>query len=83
MHVPKKGNNNKKRLTYTEMMRPIFEYGAVCWDPYREGQVSALNRLQKRAAGFANNTNENLAQHRLIGRIATISRETGLESDKQ
>jgi hypothetical protein len=33
-------------------------YGAVCWDPYREGQVSALNRVQKRAAKFANNINE-------------------------
>jgi hypothetical protein len=58
----------------------VLEYGAVCWDPYREGQVSALNRLQTRAAQFANNINESvwetLAQRTLIGRIATISRET-------
>ena len=46
-----------KRLAYTALVRPIFEYGAVCWDPYREGQVSALNRVQKRAAKFANNIN--------------------------
>ena len=43
------------------------------WGPYREGQVSALNRVQKRAAKFANNKNEsgweNLAQRRLIDRI--------------
>ena len=68
-----------KRLTYTALVRLILEYGAVCWDPYR-GQVSALNRLQKRTAEFANNVKqsgwETLAQRRLIGRTATISRET-------
>ena len=37
------------------LVRPILEYGAVRWDPYREGQVSALNQLQKRVAKFANN----------------------------
>ena len=40
--------------------------------PYREGQVSALQREQKRAAKFANNINksgwETLAQRRLIDR---------------
>ena len=38
-------------------MRPILEYGAVCSNPYREGQISALNRVQKRAAKFENNIN--------------------------
>jgi len=33
--------------------RPILEYGAACWDPYREGQISALDRVQKKAAKFA------------------------------
>jgi len=58
MRILKKGNNNTKRLAYTALVRPILEYGAVCWDPYREGQVSALNRVQKREAKFANNINE-------------------------
>ena len=57
-------------------MRPILEYGAVCWDPYREDVVSALNQVQKRAAKFANNINESgwetLAQRRLIARIYTL-----------
>jgi len=48
--------NNAKRLPYTALMRLIFEYEVVCWDPYRDGQVSTLNRGQKRAAKFANNT---------------------------
>jgi len=58
------------------LVRPIFEYGAVCWDTYREGQVSALNRVQKRAAKFANNINESgwetSAQRRLIARKCDI-----------
>ena len=43
---------------------------------YREGQVSALNRVQKRAAKFANNKNgsgwETLVQRRLIARIRAL-----------
>ena len=64
------GNNNTKRLAYMALVRPVLEYGAVCCDPYREGQVSTLNRVQKRAAKFANNVHESgwetLAHHRLI-----------------
>ena len=48
----------------------------MCLDTYREGQVSVLNRVQKRAAKCANNINESgwetLAQHRLIGRIYSL-----------
>jgi hypothetical protein len=36
------------------LVRPIPEYGAVCSDPHREGQVSALKQLQGRATKFAN-----------------------------
>jgi hypothetical protein len=68
-----------------------IEYGAVYWDPYREGQLSPLNRVQKRAAKFANNINgsgwETSAQRRLIARpnmrpFQGIDRGTGLESDR-
>ena len=58
MHIFKKGKNNTKRLAYAALVRPILEYGVVCWDPYREGQVSALRKVQKRAAKCANNINE-------------------------
>jgi len=40
------------------VVRLILECGVVCWDLYREGQVSALNRVQNRAAKFENNINE-------------------------
>ena len=71
-------------------MRPTLEYEAVCWDPYKEGQVSALIRVQYRAAKFANNINESgwetLAQRRMIARICAPFKAytggTGMESDR-
>ena len=80
MPILKNGSNNTKCLSYTTLVRLILQAGLVCWDPHREGQVSALNRVQKRAAKFANNINESgwetLAQHRLIARICAFSRHT-------
>jgi hypothetical protein len=76
MRILKRGNNNTKRVAYTALVRPILEYGAVCWDPYKEDQLSALNRVQKRAAKFGNNTNETgwetLPQRRMIARICAL-----------
>ena len=37
MRILKTENNDTKRLAYTALVRPILEYGEVCWDPYREG----------------------------------------------
>jgi hypothetical protein len=55
---------------------PILEYGASCWDPYREGQISAIDRVQKKAAKFAYHTNspkwENLASRRTLLRICAL-----------
>jgi len=52
------------------LVRPILEYGAACWDPYREGQISALGRVQKKVAKFAHYTNspnwETLASRRKL-----------------
>jgi hypothetical protein len=45
MRILKKGNSNTKNLAYTLLVRPILEYGAACWDPYRKGQVNALDRV--------------------------------------
>ena len=69
-------NNHTKRLVYTALLRVILDNGAVCWNPYREGQVSTLNQVQKRVAKFSNNKNESgwetLAQHRLIAQICAL-----------
>jgi hypothetical protein len=40
MRILKKGNSNAKSLAYTSLVRPVLEYGAACWDPYREGQIN-------------------------------------------
>jgi hypothetical protein len=51
----------------------------VCWDPYREGQINALDRVQKKTAKFARGHNhrngsdwESLAQRRKIARICAL-----------
>jgi len=58
------------------LVRPILEYGAARWDPYREGQISAWDRVQKKAAKFARHTNspnwENLASRRKLSRICVL-----------
>ena len=58
------------------LVRPILEYGAACCDPYREGQIHALDRVQKNAAKFAHHTNESnwvtLWQRREISRVCAL-----------
>jgi hypothetical protein len=56
VRIVKKGNKNTKSLAYTSLVRPILEYGAVCCDPYRECQISALDRVQNKAAKFAHHS---------------------------
>jgi hypothetical protein len=76
MRVLKKGNRNTKSLAYTSMVRPILEYGAACWDPNREDQINALDRVQRKAAKFANLTNasdwDTLAQRRTAARLCAL-----------
>jgi hypothetical protein len=76
MRVLKMGNCNKKSLAYTSLVRPILEYGASCWNPYREDQKNVLDRVQNKAAKFANHTKdsvwETLAQRRKIARICAL-----------
>jgi len=56
MRIVKKGNKNTKSLAYTSLVRSILEYGAACWDPYKESQISALDRVQNKAAKFAHHS---------------------------
>jgi len=37
MCILKKGNNNTKCLAYMAPVRPLLEYGAVCWDLFTQG----------------------------------------------
>jgi hypothetical protein len=58
------------------LVHPILEYGATCWDPYREGQISALDRVQKKAAKFAHHMTspnwETLVWHRKLSRLCAL-----------
>ena len=58
------------------LVLPILEYGAACWDPYRDGQISALDRVQKKAAKFVHHRKspnwENLASRRKLSRICAL-----------
>jgi hypothetical protein len=63
-------------LAYMSLVHPIFEYEAVCWDPYREGQIIALDHVQRKAAKSANLTNvsdwETLAQLRTVAHLCAL-----------
>ena len=77
MRIVKKENKNTKSLAYTaSLVRPILEYGAACWDPYRESQISALDHVQNKAAKFAHHSGgsnwESLAQRRKIARMYAL-----------
>jgi hypothetical protein len=76
MCVLKKGNRNTKSSAYTSLVRPSLEYGSACWDPCTEGQINALDRVQKKAAQFKNHTKDSdrktLAQHKTIARLCTL-----------
>jgi len=53
MGTLKKGNSSNKSSACTTLVGPGLEYGAACWDPYREGQIHALDRVKKKAAKSA------------------------------
>ena len=52
MRIIKKGNRNTKSLAYKSLVHPILEYGAARWDPCREGQVNALERVQNKSCSI-------------------------------
>ena len=76
MRILKKGNCSTKSLAHMTLVLPILEFGAAYWDPCREGQIHALDRVQKKAAKFAHHTNESnwetFSQRRKISRISAL-----------
>jgi hypothetical protein len=76
MRILRKGNINTKSLGYVSLVRQIPEYGASCWDPYREGQINALDRVQKKAAKFFHHKIspnwESLVSRRKVSRLCAL-----------
>ena len=82
-------------LAYTSLVSPVLECGAACWHPCREGQINALDRVQKKAAQFTNQTKdsdwETLAQrrtkarldHGYIGTRTDTTQQSGQTPDKE
>ena len=44
-----------KAATYTSVVRPVLEYAAPVWDPYRQADIKALEQVQRRAARYVYN----------------------------
>jgi hypothetical protein len=69
-----RGNSNTK--AYTSLVRPILEYAVAFWDPYREGQINALDQVQKKVAKFAHHKNESnwetLTERRKLARLCAF-----------
>ncbi|KAJ4452158.1 hypothetical protein ANN_03676 [Periplaneta americana] len=52
MRILKKSNRRSNELAYKTLVRPIMEYGAVGWDPYRRNQIDSIEKVQRRAAKY-------------------------------
>jgi hypothetical protein len=76
MRIVKRINKNTKNIAYTSLVRPILEYGATCWDPYRDCQINAVDRVQNKAAKFAHHLRgivwASLAHRRKISRTCAL-----------
>ena len=76
MRIVRKGNKNTKSLAYLSLVRPILQYGAACWDPYRECQIRALDQVQNKAAKFAHHVGrtewESLSRHRRTAHMCAL-----------
>jgi hypothetical protein len=51
--ILKKGSSKTKELAYLSLIRPLTEYGADCWDPYRQNQMDTLEHVQRRARNLS------------------------------
>ena len=69
------GVTKKKKWT---IVYPILENGAACWEPHRECQIIALDRVQNKAAKFAHHVGrtewESLSHRRRTASMCALYR---------
>jgi hypothetical protein len=74
--LPPKHSSGSATLTVRCHVAPTCCWKSACWDPYRDGQIHALDRVQSKAAKFANLTNvsdwDTLAQRRSVARLCAL-----------
>ena len=44
-----------KEIAYFSMVRSVLEYSCPVWDPYRQGDIDKLNKIQTAAVRFVTN----------------------------
>ena len=44
-----------KEIAYFSMVRSLLEYSCPVWDPYRQGDIDKVNKIQRAAARFVTN----------------------------
>jgi hypothetical protein len=76
MRIVKRGKKYL-RLAYTSSARPILEYGAACWNPYKECQIRPLDRVQNKGVKSAHHTEVRFGNTRLSvkgqqGRVQSV-----------
>ena len=73
-HCPR----NIKEIAYTSLVRPKLEYASAAWDPFLKKDISALERVQHKAARFCSqNYNRYASVTDMIKDLGWATLETG------
>ena len=58
-----------KEIAYFSMVRSLLEYSCPVWEPYRQGDVDKLNKIQRAAARFVSNNYQSKSSVTALSKI--------------